>query len=359
MTIHVGPDGPLDAQLILVGEKYGREEAARGLPFVGSTGEAVTKHLSRVGLRREEVYLTNVIHDGTNFDNPTDAEIKAALPRLYRELVGLRDPRCIIALGDVALQALSNFHLQGISKWRGSIIETAIKPLKMVPTFHPSFYFRGEWRFKPIVDHDFLRAKLELGNPGIDRRARTFWIRPTFAEALYWLDEIKGARWVSFDIETFKPAFIGCIAFSTHPDNAYCIPIMHNDRKPYWRPSEEVRIWRAIQGVLADERSTFVTQNGMFDCYHLWRHGVSTPHMARGFDTMYAHRNIAADLPHDLGFLVSLYTNPVEAFYKDESGSWAKDVRVPERQFWVYNCKDAATTLEIAWAMMEDMKEVA
>lgn len=355
---YVGPEGPLDAALIILAEKPGRDEVAAGRPLVGATGQAVMRHLASIGFRREDVYLTNACKRVSHFDNPTDDEIKAELPALYRELASLTRPRVLVALGDVALRAASNFHLQGITKWRGSVIQTALPGLKMVPSFHPSYYMRGEWRFKPIVDFDFKRAEAELHIDNVRYRPRTFHLEPTFSEAMQWFDALQGSPYISFDIETFKPAFIGCIAFAPAIDLAYCIPIMHNDRRPYWTPQQEVQIWRRIQALLADHRTTYITQNGMFDCYHLWRHGVQTPYMHKGFDTLYAHRVLAPDLPHDLAFLVSLYTSPVEPYYKDESGSWARDVRVPEHQFWIYNCKDAACTLEVAFAMMEDMRQL-
>ncbi len=79
--------------------------------------------------------------------------------------------------------------------------------------------------------------------------------------------------------------------------------------------------------------------------------------MSNGFDTFSAHSLLAPDLPHDLGFIVSIYTD--EEYYKDESGrGQAGFGQVSEEQFYVYNCKDAALTLEAALAMIKDMKEL-
>jgi DNA polymerase I-like protein with 3'-5' exonuclease and polymerase domains len=184
---------------------------------------------------------------------------------------------------------------------------------------------------------------------------RSHYVSPSFGEATDWLASLKGARWISFDIETFKPAHISCIAFSDSPDRAYCIPLMRGNRQSYWTPYEETSIWRMIQDVFNQPGTRYIAQNGLFDTWHLYRHGIRVPYMAQGFDTMYAHRLLAPDLPHDLGFLTSIYTR--EPYYKDESGKWSSDVRVPDDQFFTYNCKDAAVTLEIALAMMEDMRE--
>jgi hypothetical protein len=78
--------------------------------------------------------------------------------------------------------------------------------------------------------------------------------------------------------------------------------------------------------------------------------------MTNGFDTFSAHSLLAPDLPHDLGFLVSIYTD--EEYYKDESGrAGAGYGNVSEDQFWTYNCKDAALTLECAYGIQADLKE--
>lgn len=358
----VGPEGPIDAQLAIVAEKPGRDELAGllqtgvGRPLIGTTGKAVDRHLMNIGTHRSKVRLLNAVMEFDNVGTPTTDEIKRGQTRVVRTLREMPNLNCVVAMGKAALLSLSNFHYDEISSRRGSILRHLLGG-KMVPTWHPSYYFHGEWRFKSVVEFDLKRALLESRTADRELPTRSYYIEPTFQQAVDWLSSLLGAEWISFDIETFRPAYISCIAFSDDPSRAYCIPIMKGNRQSYWTQTwEEREIWRLIQRVLSQSTSRYVTQNGLFDIWHLYRHGIRVPFISKGFDTMYAHRLVAPDLPHALDFLTSIYTR--EPYYKDESGKWDSDVRVPDPQFWTYNCKDAAVTLEVAFAMIEDMREL-
>ena len=213
----------------------------------------------------------------------------------------------------------------------------------------------------PVVEFDLARAKKESEFPEIRRPERYYNVMPTFREAIDWLNHLEAdGEWLSFDIETRKSGphmnwYMTTIAFSSDPREGFCIPFSKQDRTPYWSLHEEATLWRRIQRLLALPRKRYVTQNGLFDCWNLYRHGIITPYMSKGFDTMYAHRYLAADLPHALDFLVSIYTE--EEYYKDESGKFEGEVRVSDQQFQVYNAKDAAMTLEVAHNMIEDLVE--
>jgi uracil-DNA glycosylase family 4 len=377
---HVGPEGPREARLAVVAEKPAIDEIRLGRPLVGTSGSRLRHHLHSAGLDAgssqyslagqplalsKEVYLTNAVQ---NFDdpraNPTDAEIIREQPRLYRELCSMPNLNCVLALGASALTSVSNFQYRDISNRRGSRLLAPFKT-KYIPTFHPAYYMRGEWRFSPVVQFDIDRAVREAQFPELRKKERKWNIRPTLKDALSWLDTIAQSKspYISFDIETSQGRnnswFITCIAFSTTPEEAYCIPITRKDRSPYWPDvSTESLIWRKIASVLNLSHKRYITQNGLaFDCWQLYKHGVRTPHMANGFDTFSAHSLLAPDLPHDLGFIVSIYTD--EEYYKDESGrgqaGWGQ---VTENEFWSYNCKDAALTLESALGMMQDLREL-
>lgn len=360
----IGPDGPRDATLAIVAEKPGRDElnqlllTGKGRPLIGASGRLVDTHLARIGTSRERTLVLNAVQ---NFDDLSNdprqliEEIKNDQVLLYQTLASYPNLKCVVAMGNAALLSLSNFHLEGIINRRGSLLR-AFTGHKMVPTLHPAFYMRGEWRYRPVVEFDLKRAFDESLCDDLVLPERAFFIEPTFTDAISWLEQLAHSTELSFDIETFYPNWIACIAFSDHAHRAFCIPLMRGNRQPYWSVDEECEIWLRIQKVFLNSGTMYISQNGLFDCWHLWRHGIDVPYMWKGFDTMYAHRVIAPDLPHALHFLTSIYTR--EPYYKDESGNWRKDIRVPDQQFWVYNCKDASVTLEIAHAEVEDMKEL-
>jgi len=368
---HIPAEGPRDACIAVVCEKPALEEVARNRLLVGPTGARVRRHLRNAGVDAgdqtsisKEVWLTNAVQ---NFDfpgaNPTDADIIRELPRLYHELTALPNLTTIIGMGSVALRALSNFQFDDIGNRRGSRLQTPFG-IKFIPTFHPAFYVRGEWRFAPVVQFDVNRAIKESSWKEIRKTPRIYNTAPSsLTQALHWLQLLRNSAlasgYLSFDIETRLGAkgtwYIDCLAFSSTPTEAYCIPLMRWDRTPYWPDiSEESLIWREIAATLNLEGVRYVTQNGCaFDQWQLRRHGIKLHQMNKGFDTFSAHSLLAPDLPHDLAFLVSIYTD--EEYYKDESGQaeYTRDDNIR----WIYNCKDAALTLECAFGIMDDLRE--
>lgn len=388
----VGAEGPDSAEVAIVAEKGAVDEVYYKRPMVGTTGSMIRRHARKAGLdagvgyrdqssdrgrRSKSVWLTNAVHHFPDPQaNPTAADLIREQPRLYKELCSLPNLKVIMACGAHALASLTNFKFVNPINLNSQSVETQITSrrgsryqtpwgCKVVATLHPSFYVQGEWRYQPIVQFDFNRLAEELAyGPTLALPKRDYYIRPkSLSEAVSWLHTIIQhplTEYISFDIETVRGRngtwYISCIAFSDHPSRAFCIPIMQRSRKPYWESlTDEAVIWRKIQDILdlADRR--YVTQNGhAFDCFQLYKHRILTPWMQNGFDTYSAHSLLAPDLPHDLGFLVSIYTG--EQWYKDESGK-IEGAPPPEDQYWVYNCKDSACTLEVAWGIMADMKE--
>ena len=136
-------EGPLDAEVMFVGEAPGKNEDEQGRPFVGAAGSLLNKLLAEAGLRREEVYITNVVkcRPPGNRD-PTDEEIEACLPYLLEQIRIIR-PRVIVALGRHSARTL--FRLAGLkwesmSKQHGRVYDAVIAgvPVKLVATYHPA-----------------------------------------------------------------------------------------------------------------------------------------------------------------------------------------------------------------------------
>src|SRR3989304_7181344 len=104
-----------------------REEVATGIPFMGSSGQLLNKSLSKLGLSRKDVYVTNVydsfLQPGASLFSLPQTTRESAIARLKSEL-GEVHPNVIIPLGDEPLYFLCN--LRGIQKWRGSILPSTL-----------------------------------------------------------------------------------------------------------------------------------------------------------------------------------------------------------------------------------------
>lgn len=132
--------GAANARLMFVGEGPGSDEDMQGLPFVGAAGQLLTKIIAAMQLTREDVYICNVVKcrpPGNR--NPAEAEIRACLPFLERQIAAVK-PLFIVGLGSVAVQSLLNT-TKGISKIRGQW--TTYQGIKFMPTFHPSYLLRS------------------------------------------------------------------------------------------------------------------------------------------------------------------------------------------------------------------------
>lgn len=133
--------GNRNADLMFVGEAPGHEEDLQGLPFVGRAGQLLNRMIAAMGLRREDVYIANIIKCRPPENrNPLPDEIRECFPYLLRQIQLVR-PKVIVALGTVAAQTLLETR-QRVTRLRGRFypIEGGIQ---VMPTFHPAFLLRN------------------------------------------------------------------------------------------------------------------------------------------------------------------------------------------------------------------------
>ncbi|MCM8778424.1 MAG: uracil-DNA glycosylase [Candidatus Omnitrophica bacterium] len=128
------------AKIIFLGEAPGEEEDREGKPFVGKAGKLLTQIIQALGLRRGEVYITNVLkcHPPDN-RSPYSEEINACFDYLKRE-IEIINPRVICALGKFANLALSRKEIPLIQQHGREYLYEGIK---VIPTFHPAYLLRN------------------------------------------------------------------------------------------------------------------------------------------------------------------------------------------------------------------------
>jgi uracil-DNA glycosylase family 4 len=143
-------EGNPHAALVFVGEAPGREEDLQGRPFVGQAGELLTRIIKAIDLRREEVYIANIVKCRPPQNrNPQPDEIQTCLPFLRQQLEAIR-PKIICALGTFAAQTLLQTE-ERISLLRGRFY--AYQGARLMPTYHPAFLLRNP-QFKKDVWED-------------------------------------------------------------------------------------------------------------------------------------------------------------------------------------------------------------
>ena len=370
MSEFIQPSGPTTARVMIVGEYPGDSELMRGMPFVGMAGQELDRMLKEAELYRSQCFVTNVIRGrvpGGDVDNLIAAKKSAITPQhtefqgkhvlqpvidgisLLRQEISAVQPNVIIALGNVALWALTG--QWGITSWRGSEMPCTLqlalqREVKVIPTYHPNMILR-QWTWRAVMVQDLRRAVRESAYPEIIRRDYKFIIRPDYGTASAILSQVldrvrQAPLKIAIDIET-RAGHIACIGLAWSPLEAMCLPLMTvtND-EGYWTLDEEVELQRLLFLILTSPNCQGIGQNFLYDAQYFLRHLHYTPNLVS--DTMLAQHSCFSSMQKSLAFLASMYCEHY-TYWKDEGKEWA--LTVSEDQLWTYNCKDCVYTYEV------------
>jgi DNA polymerase len=156
-------EGNPNADFMCVGEAPGATEDETGRPFVGAAGQLLTKILEAIGLKREDVFIANVLkHRPPGNRNPAPDEVTACSPYLIRQ-IELVKPRVILALGTFAAQTLLDTKTS-IGKLRGQV--HAYHGVPLVVTYHPAALLRNPAWKRPTWE-DVQLAHRILNSPAV------------------------------------------------------------------------------------------------------------------------------------------------------------------------------------------------
>jgi uracil-DNA glycosylase len=157
-------EGDVDAKVFFIGEGPGENEDMQGRPFVGRAGEMLNKWIAAMGLRREQVYIANIVKCRPPGNRvPMPDEVATCTPYLERQLEIIR-PRVIVTLGLPSLKYMMNDNKLTMGRSRGQWREW--RGIKLMPTFHPAYVLRlytDETR--AAVWSDLKMVLAELGMP--------------------------------------------------------------------------------------------------------------------------------------------------------------------------------------------------
>ena len=177
--------GSLDAKVMFVGEAPGAEEEVQGEPFVGPAGQLLTKMIQAMGLKREEVYIGNIMNWRPQIGSaagreqvgnrpPTEGEMRYCLPYL-RAQVEIVNPDLVVALGKTAVDGLLGFgKFKTLGEARGRWHEFDGKPLMV--TYHPSYILREPTNKKKRLIWDDLLKVMERAGLPISEKQRGYFL---------------------------------------------------------------------------------------------------------------------------------------------------------------------------------------
>jgi len=366
---YVPPSGDTNAKLAGCGEQPGYQEvrARPPRPFIGPAGQGLDDCLAMVKIPRREIYLTNVIKDldkplaaYINLDNrgkwTVSAEGLEYINELGKELKSL-NLNVIVAFGNIALLALCN--RVGITKWRGSVLESTLVPgLKVVPTFHPATFIPPKFNFlnKPVICEDLMRAKYEAEFKEIRRTPRNVVTAPSFNHSIETLRHCyrvgRLGQIIGLDIEVIHGE-VDCIGVSWSPTDSICIPFRgpHGD---YFTVEEELQLMKGIAYILQDEDIQKVGANFIFDTQFLFhKYGI----VPRGslHCTQIAQKISYPDFPAGLAAVTTMYTDI--PYYKEDGKQWMKMGAGTWEEWWNYNGFDSFIPVETIPKQIECLKK--
>ena len=155
-------EGNLNAEVMVIGEAPGAVEDEEGRPFVGPAGRLLTALLNEIGVKREELYITNVVKcRPPNNRDPEESEIEACLPYLIRQIKLIR-PRKIVALGIHSTRTILRFSgikVDELSRFRGRVFRVSINGVEaeVYPTYHPAAALYNP-KLRGIIKNDLENA---------------------------------------------------------------------------------------------------------------------------------------------------------------------------------------------------------
>jgi DNA polymerase len=173
--------GDIHSPLMFVGEAPGADEDAQGEPFVGKAGQLLTRIIQTMGLRRDQVYIANILKcrpdtpgQASGNRKPTATEMATCLPWLLEQIQIIR-PRVIVALGATAVEGLFGKATAAITRTRG--IWLTFQDIPVMPTYHPAYLLRNQaLSEKRKVWEDMLAVMEKLGLP-ISEKQRGYFLK--------------------------------------------------------------------------------------------------------------------------------------------------------------------------------------
>ena len=353
---YVGGCGPIEPDLMVIGEAPGAKEDEQGTPFVGPSGEILNDCLRKAGTARNQCYITNVVKYRPPLNDLSKlhmigVKIEEQIELLWENEIRKLKPKCILAVGDTALEAVTG--LKGILNYRGSILLAKDGVTKCVPTVHPAALFTHygqgkqsgglEYTYLKLIEHDIRRAVEESKTRVLSLPDRQIDVCHNSLDLHRFFDRYKLLDKATIDIESINCVPV-CIGFAFSKSHAISIPLLRkigNNQLTDMGDNELDECWYEIDRQL--RRLKLIGQNLKYDEFKLNKIGFELPHVYS--DTLIKTRVLFPELPDkSLNVLSSIWTR--EPYYKEE-GKEFKLGKQKIENFLKYNGRDCAITYEV------------
>lgn len=237
-----GPDGPLDAELCIVGRDPGWQEIRDGKPFVGASGHLLDEALQSASLKRADVLVTNVVGErpaGDDWEKHTDATIAAGHTALWK-LLRQHPRKVVLTLGTQAMLAVrastppprleDKCTKEMYGQYGGSITEVRGysfhgPSFTHLPSIHPAYITRSWLPWRACLNWDVQKAARLLKQAPPTRKSR--YVK-SLLEARMLATQLSEAARLAVDIEQDSAGQIACVAFAANASEGYALDMRHN-----------------------------------------------------------------------------------------------------------------------------------
>lgn len=257
--------GTETAEYAVVGEAPGRQERAKGIPFIGPSGKLLDAVLDDAGIERSNVYATNTVlcrPPGKDADVP-DKAVRCCRPRLKAELESLPNLKRVLAVGNTAATELLGYTTKITKDRIGNPRPAKDYDVEVVPSIHPAAILRASDNFPTFVrDVHKLNQTFDAWKPP------HYEVMESKMGSKAALDSIPQGAEVVVDIETT----VEKDNVFEHPENLLCVGVATSPGRAFVIPKQFITNYE-VKDRLAEmlHRANVIYHNGKFDVSVLWQ----------------------------------------------------------------------------------------
>lgn len=348
----IKPSGPSTSKVMVYTDFPEAQDFQRGTVFSGKQGWLFEKMLKEINVKKDSLYISSLSWAGLKPDKKKHKNRKALAKLVHdnarsiedvKQEIQAVDPNVIISVGEFPLQYLTGN--EGINQFQGSVLSLnpnlGTTKVKVVPIQHPRDIFKvyKAFYYTPVY---LKRAFSYRDDPRPFREKQHLIICKDFNTLRNYLRSYSNSPYIVCDIETYYN-LISCIGISLDENSALVIPLVED----LINPNELVEMLKLLQK--AFEYFPYVNQNAVFDQIRLERYGFRIRSVLG--DTMLNQSVLYPELPKNLGFINSLFTNI--PYFKDEGKGYT-----PSERLYLYCAKDCVSTYQIYKKQMIEAEEV-
>lgn len=350
--------GNPNAEIVIVGESYGANEAIVDKPFVGASGDMLNEMIADSGLRREDLFITNSVRCW-HPDNktPSTNEIRNCRSYLLNEINNIK-PKLIIAVGKIALTSLGIKEAQTVAV--GKLHKSPYTTVPVFSVFHPAYIMRN----RHLKDDNFRYFK--QGVAGIGTKVLNglitdnYYVIRTVCQAQKAVKFLLDKKIISFDAEssgldyfsTKIPVYLKSTAFGYNQGRAIIFPSTE-DVFPLKEDRDEVLI--CIKLIL-ESAIPKVAHNAKWDIGLYKTFGIDVKNLF--MDTLLAAHQLDENNPIDLDSCVMRYVPEMAGYSNVIKEKYdGKPHKAHGEDLWYYNAGDADATLRLAKLFYRQLKD--